>query len=497
MQQVHLRINDAATGKPTPVRLRITDAAGVYYAPYGRLTEFATGVNQDVGGNVMIGTKRWAYIDGACEVLLPPGLLHIEIAKGPEYKPIDETITLLAGKLSLRFTIERWSDVRKEGWYSGDTRVHFLSPDAAVLEGQAEDVAVVNLLAKETTIKDAFATTRPAIPNILSFSGQSIARQAKDCAVAINTQNVHAALGSLGLLHCHRIVYPLACGGTDWTLQDWCDQCHRKKGLVIWTDPLHETADFRYGEPLADLILGKVDAFELTFYEDSPFDALADYYHLQQAGLVVPLVGASGKESNGIALGSMRTYAHVPNDFSYANWIEAVRAGRTFISNGPLLHFTIDGQVPNGARNLSATQDRLRIQVEAKSWVPFEALELLWQGEVVAKASPGSAAPYEALLEYDIHVERGGWLAARCRGEKLLPSRPAPQRVFAHTSAVAIRRTEAQDWADAARVKRLLAELDAMLIWAKEKAHCDTSQQRERLCHVFEEARTALAKKLS
>src|SRR5262249_43088591 len=73
--------------------------------------------------------------------------------KGFEYKPIDETITLTPGKMSLRFTVERWCDMRKEGWYSGDTRVHFLSPDAALLEGQAEDVAVVNLLAAHTTIE--------------------------------------------------------------------------------------------------------------------------------------------------------------------------------------------------------------------------------------------------------------------------------------------------------------------------------------------------------
>jgi len=156
MQQVHLRINDAATGQPTPVRLRITDSNGNYYAPHGRLAEFATGVNQDVGGNVQIGAKKWAYIDGACEILLPPGQLHVEISKGPEFDPIDEEITLLAGKMSLRFTIERWYDLRKEGWHSGDARVHYLSPDAALLEGQAEDVAVVNLLVKETAIADQF-----------------------------------------------------------------------------------------------------------------------------------------------------------------------------------------------------------------------------------------------------------------------------------------------------------------------------------------------------
>src|SRR5207247_44430 len=160
--------------------------------------------NQDVGGNVQIGAKKWAYIDGACEILLPPGTLHIEITKGPEFKPIDEDIQLLAGKLALRFTIERWSDVRKQGWYSGDTRVHFLSPDAALLEAQAEDVAVVNLLATETTIKDAFGKLQLAIPNIVAFSGQTFAREADGCGVAVNTFNRHRELGSLALLHCHR-----------------------------------------------------------------------------------------------------------------------------------------------------------------------------------------------------------------------------------------------------------------------------------------------------
>ncbi|HZZ82676.1 MAG TPA: hypothetical protein VFE62_29530, partial [Gemmataceae bacterium] len=350
MQQVHLRINDAATGQPTPVRLRITDAEGNYYVPHGRLTEFATGVNQDVGGNVMLGAKRWAYINGACEILLPPGKLHVEVAKGPEYKPIDEDITLIAGKMSLRLTIERWSDVRKQGWHSGDTRVCFLPPDTALLEGAAEDVAAVMLLIKETTSQDAFGKAMKAIPNIDAFGGRDLWLPGRASNVAIGTQNSHNDLGGLALLNPHRIVYPLAFGGPngkeDWTLADWCDQCHRKKGLVAWTDPLHEAADFRYGEPLADLVLGKIDAFEVTFFEDSPFDVMPDYYRLLDADLIVPLVGASAKESNGIALGSMRTYAQVEGEVSLDNWIDGVRAGRTFISNGPLLRWSIDGKVP-------------------------------------------------------------------------------------------------------------------------------------------------------
>ncbi|MBI1829895.1 MAG: hypothetical protein HYR84_00425 [Planctomycetes bacterium] len=556
MQQVHLRINDAATGKPTPVRLRITDAAGTYYAPFGRLTDFATGVNQDVGGNVLIGAKKWAYIDGTCEILLPPGQLHLEISKGPEYKPIDETITLIAGKMSLRFTIERWCDMRQEGWYSGDTRVHFLSPDAALLEGQAEDVAVVNLLATtqdyravdlgdcevmlslvECSLQSAFTKkdlmriralsekfkrgtwtaneddenkaldlmselsavfrdaggSRHSIANILSFSGQSFARQSGGCGVAVNTWNRHSSLSSLGLLHCHRPVYPLTFGEPDgidnWTLRDWCGQCHRKKGLVVWTDPSLPVYPFPYGEPLADLILGDIDAYELVHEGGLPSRDLAEYYGLCDAELVVPLVAASAKKRNKDRVGSMRTYAHLPADvpLSYTAWIEAVRSGRTYVSNGPILRFTIDGSVPGIAREVSPEHAVMHIRVEARCWSAFEGVELLWNGEPLERASPDSERPARALLDYELSIEESGWLAVRCTGDGVL----------AHSSAVAVRRSDAPKWAPPQVVRRFLDELDRMLQWAKNEARCETAAQRERLCHVFEEARTVLAKKLS
>src|SRR5262245_3346574 len=114
MQTVHVRINDAATGQPTPVRIRFIDAAGNYYAPFGRLAEFATGVNQDVGGNVLVGDKQYCYIDGTCEIALPPGPIFIEAHKGPEFQPLVQQVELTPGKLALRLSIGRWADLRAE-----------------------------------------------------------------------------------------------------------------------------------------------------------------------------------------------------------------------------------------------------------------------------------------------------------------------------------------------------------------------------------------------
>jgi hypothetical protein len=500
LQTVHVRVSAAATGQPTPVRIRFTDGEGTHYAPFGRLTEFSAAPNVAVGGSVFVGIKPHAYIDGTCEIRLPPGLLRVEIDKGPEYQPIHTEIQLRAGQLALRFEIARWIDLRQRGWYSGDTCVLYLSPHAALLEAQAEDVAVVNLLIQETEVPGPFHNSFTAVPNIAAFSGQQFALSAPGFGVAVNTLNGHPELGSLGLLNCHRVVYPLRFGGPkgqeDWTLADWCDQCHRKRGLVVWTGPKHNTAwRVSCGEPLADLILGKVDAFEIDFWEDSPFDLLADYYTLLDAGCAVPLVGASGKDSNGTVLGVLRTYAHLlpEQEFSYKNWIEAVRSGRTFVTNGPLLFLTVNGSEPG--RDVITTEP-LRIRAEAQSRFPFEQLEVIWNGQVIATAAPTSETLCQAVLELEHPAAEGGWLAARCRGSYPVLDRPANQRIFAHTSPCYVRRADQPAPVNADAIQHLMSELDTMLRWVEEKARCDTPAQRERLADIFRTASGELRKRV-
>jgi hypothetical protein len=208
-----------------------------------------------------------------------------------------------------------------------------LTPHAALLEAAAEDVAVVNLLVWQC----------PSLWNIEAFSGQRPALESPGHLVAVNTTNVHERLGRLLLLNCHRVVYPLAAGGPeepdDWTMADWCDQCHRKGGLVVG-DGFFGNPGKLYGELPADVILGKVDALEMNDQLENaeinsrlnPDSILDDWYRLLDCGFRVPLVNGSGKDCNLVPLGSNRTYARLQpgEELTYKNWIEAVRAGRTF-----------------------------------------------------------------------------------------------------------------------------------------------------------------------
>jgi hypothetical protein len=430
---VHVRVSDSATGRPTPVRIRIGGADGTYYPPLGRPTDFPVGRNEDVGGHVYLNGKRYAYIAGDAEFLLPTAVpLAVEIRKGPGYVPIQETVTLGAGQLTLRFALRRWTDERWNTLVAADSRCHFLTPHAARLEGAAEGLDLVNLLATPQDYPSPDGHMYRPIPNMTAFSGQAPALD----GVYVNTFNVHPALGRLALLNCHRAVFPLTFGHADetddWSLSDWCDQCHRKRGLVVWSDAYRAEAGLTGGEALVNAILGKVDAIEIDAGERSaPF--LPAWYRLLNAGLRLPLVGGSGKDGNRVVLGGVRTLTPGGDARSYSEWVEHVRAGQSVVTNGPFLRLAIDGQ-PFPSRVVRETDRPLPVRAESASVVPFDRMELIVNGSPVAAARADSGDVFTVALDAEVNLPAGGWVAARCWGQA--KSDPYPHGpAFAHTSA--------------------------------------------------------------
>src|SRR5262249_39523980 len=139
-----------------PARLRL-HAAGRDIAPLGR-----SPTTDDAGGLLLADGQHY-HIDGGCEARLPAGAIQAWISRGPEYRPAHREVSLAHGQMSLRLSMERIFDWRERGWYPGDCRAHELSPHAALLEGRAEGLSVVQLLAREHAGKQA--------SNLLAFSG--------------------------------------------------------------------------------------------------------------------------------------------------------------------------------------------------------------------------------------------------------------------------------------------------------------------------------------
>jgi hypothetical protein len=151
-------------------------------------------------------------------------------------------------------------------------------------------------------------------------------------------------------------------------------------------------------------------------------------------------VGGSGKDRNRVPLGSPRTYAKLPagEAFSYASWVNAVRAGRTFVTNGPLVFLEVEGAGPGETLDRPADAGPVAVKARAESLGPFERLELVHNGQIVAESLPVSGAVTRAELNFSLPAPESGWLAARCRGAEgsfLDPTSSA----FAHTSPVYVR----------------------------------------------------------
>lgn len=461
MPTIHLRVTDAATGRPTPARVHLRTDDGREFVPFGRYTEFPLGRNEAVGAGLRLAGRTWFVTDGSCELTLPAGIpLRVEVSKGPEYRPLERTVTLGPGQMALRLVLERWHDRQATGRVAVDTRCHFLPPHDAALEAAAEDLDVVNLLATPQPYPGLDGTAYPTVPHLTAFSGQTPALERHGVAVVVNTLNRHPVLGQLALLHAHRPIFPLTFGGEesdDWGLCDWCDQCHRKGGLVVWADAFEPHAGVVGGEALVAAILGRVDAIEVA-PGPRKLPLLPWLYRLWSAGVRLPLAGASGKASNREVLGAVRTYAAVQEP---GGWVEAIRAGRTFVTTGPLLDWHLDGP---------------RITAEARSLTPFVALELVANGLVVGTAEAAlddTKGEYRAAGAWP-RPERG-WVAVRCRF-----SGPG----FAHSSPLAVDEPPA-DPAAAAALVRLI---DQTRDWATTAGRYGEPRYRDQLLQRCAEA---------
>jgi hypothetical protein len=198
-------------------------------------------------------------------------------------------------------------------------------------------------------------------------------------------------------------------------------------------------------------------------------------------------MGASGKDRNTVVLGAVRTYARLEpeHEFSYGAWTESVRAGRTFVTDGPLLSLAVNGHEPGAVLPLSGQGARVRIQSEAHSVTPFTRLECLYNGVVIADAeSAGDGRA--AMIETEVPIDNSGWLAARCLGGEI------DSAVRAHTSPVYVRLEGQPMRPEPNTMAPLLAVLDRTLAWVQVEARCPKEQQREQLMQTLQAARENL-----
>jgi len=510
---IQCKIVDAESGQPVPARLRLTDARGRDVVPLGHPTELAPDAQQ---GDVGFQSKRFAYVDG--EFSLDPRSLPLryQVVRGYEFV-IAEGQIAAGGLQSGGFIIplSRWSSLAAHGWYGGDNHIHNVSPKTCRLEMDAEDLDVANILTSDFTTDQS------------EFEGHLNRYSSGRRLIYVNQEFRNNHLGHMCLLNLKRLIEPVK------TMQPYhfplhlraCDETRAQGGYVSWA---HFPSWPGVESPL-DIAMEKIDGLEILCVLDpkefpvfmknvvpelEANDGLRLWYRYLNCGFRLTATAGTDKMTTFVTVGANRVYAHVDGEFTYENWIKALKQGRTFVTNSPVLKFTVNGQEPGATLRFDSKTNRVaEVYALAESQLAYDRLEIDCNGRTIGQASPsGSRHRAEVHLEYPIH--QSCWLAARVL-EDLDPYRKRgvafpeihvpngtrlsdyygtrrPETVFAHSSPVYVIRDEApirsQD--DAGYYVRYM---DKAIDWLKTEAKFAHPRDKQESVQAFEQGRAIFA----
>ncbi len=437
-QRVRLRVVEKGSKKPVAVKLHVHGEAGEYLAPVDRHRIPNPYWFEDYSPDFPHLNRHFCtYVPGDTTIDLPVGRVYIEVSKGFEIKPVRKVVRVSRGTNEITLTVQKVLPWRERGWVTADTHVHFLSPHTAQLEGAAEGVNVVNLLASQWG---------ELMTNVGDFDGKSTfgSKEAGgdgEYLVRVGTENRQHVLGHISLIgYRGPIIAPMTTGGADESalgdpvdvlLTEWARQCHRQGGLVVlphFPNPRAEHA--------AAVVAGEIDAIEMTSWGNlyggiDPY-SLSDWYRYLNCGYFVPAVGGTDKMSTDTAVGTVRTYARVSRNrgFTYPAWLDAVRSGDTFVTYGPLLEFTVDGKRPGGRIAMKRSGGTVDVEWNVASvTIPMTRVDLVINGEV--RQSRRVRRTQDAG-HWSVRLDSSSWLALLVRGH--YPEKP--EIVAAHSSPV-------------------------------------------------------------
>jgi len=440
-RKISFRIVDKINKRPVSVKLHIHGPSGEYLAPQNRHRIANANWYESEGADyVHLQTHFCSYINGETDVFLPEGEIYLEITKGFEVIPVRRTFKITPDTEKLEIEIENTLNWRQKGWITADTHVHFLSPQTAQLEGAAEGVNVINLLASQWG---------EMMTNVGDFDGKTTFGETpgsadNDYMVRVGTENRQSVLGHISLLgYEDQMILPLASGGpsesalgdsVEALLTDWAQQCKKQNGTVIIPHfPLPR------GEHAATIVDGSADAVELSSLGGiamggiSPY-SLADWYRYLNCGYFVGAVGGTDKMSAATAVGAARTYAKLAEGeiFDYRAWQNAVERGHTFVTLGPLIDFNVEGHPPGSRINMPTSGGTVDISWQADSiTLPLSKIDLIINGKIHESEAINDN---QGVGHWRVKIDKNTWIALLARSR----AKDGDMMITAHSSPVMI-----------------------------------------------------------
>jgi len=278
------------------------------------------------------------------------------------------------------------------------------------------------------------------------------------------------------------------------------DEARRCGATVVWC---HNA--FGY-EGVPNWLAGRIHAHNI--FDGGSYGSYADtYYRFLNVGLKVPF--STG--TDWFIYDFSRVYARVNGPLTEQSWLTALAAGRTFISNGPLLEFSADGHDIGATIRLNRERV-VTVTTRAVGRNDFRNIELIHNGAVIAQASSrAKGGHFEAELKFPLRVSGPGWIALRVAGgdpdadgatPPAVPTRGGEtrnemgERLFGHTSPIYFEFASRSVFQpDAAR--SLIADMEKAERAIGGQAHFADAAQREEVLALYREGIASLRRRLN
>ena len=484
-----VEIRDLKTRGIIPARVYLTDAAGKLWAPDGAIKYDK---NQE----------HHFISSGNFQIDLPSGKYTLACERGPEYRAYSAAIDVREdGSRKLIIGLERWVQMNKLGWYSGDLHNHRPLKDLPQLL-LAEDLNLAPTLAQWIWEDKPISTAPP--------EGTRAIHQVDDTHVYSvldeEIERLEHGPGAVDLLGLKRVI-PFAGYRLYPSNEEFCKLAHQQGGYVdlekiVWRDSaalvalgLADFAGVIHNHFNRHNVLFETDRWGMIPKDRPEFETVAGmplwamevYYRYLNCGFRIPVSAGSASGVMAAPIGYNRVYVKMREPFNYDNWFRALKAGRSFGTNGPILLLTVDGREPGDVLKLSGKAPaKLRIRATASSAGPLERLEIIYKGRVIHKvATPGPNGELSADFEYS--ADETGWIAARCF------ERPGTTIHFAQTSPVYLEKA-GRSGVVPEDARYFVKWMDREIAFYRKEPGFRSAGDRESMIAFFEKARAVYSK---
>ena len=432
--RLRVEVADGTSGQPMPARVSVTAPDGRSFAPDDAWRHADDGFDR-AERRIEYG---YFHTRGVSELVVPAGAVTVEALRGVEWVPARQTLELAPDEeRTLRLPLRRLVDMRARGWAAADLHVHMnyggayrASPATLLFQALAEGLHVVENL---------IVNKEQRVPDMSHFTGGVDPASTAEVLLR-HSQEFHTSFwGHMGLLGLtsHVLVpdyaaYVNTAASSPHPMNVTVADLAREQGaLVGYVHPFDAFPDPEK-EPLSHelpvgVALGKVDYYEVVGFSDHL--ATSEVYHrLLSCGFRVAAGAGTDAMTNFASLrgpvGLNRTYVRIGPTLDYDRYLEALKAGRTIATNGPLVELALRTRGSSGPWSEPGDELRLppgvhelELRVSLRSIVPVDHLEIVGNGKVVASV-PLTGARTAADMVLRLPVRESGFYLLRGWSER-------------------------------------------------------------------------------